>query len=62
MITQYFFKLEEQIGQPYWPSSHSFLLVINVFFVFASFIVLVIMNLCQWSLVIGGFVLLVQAL
>ncbi len=62
MITHNFFRLKEQIGQPHWPFSQFFSFGHKCLFVFASLIVLVIMNLCQWSLVIHGFVLLVQAL
>jgi hypothetical protein len=61
MITHNFLRLKGQIGQPHWPSSQFFSFGHKCLFVFASLIVLVIMNLCQWSLVISGFVLLVQA-
>jgi hypothetical protein len=46
MITHYFFKLKDQIGQPHWPPSQFFSFGHTCFFIFASFIVLVIMNLC----------------
>jgi hypothetical protein len=56
MITL-FFRLKEQIGQPHWPFSQFFSFGHKYLFVFASLIVLVIMNLCQWSLVKGLVVL-----
>jgi len=49
MITHNFFRLKEQIGQPHWPFPQFFSFGHKCLFVFASLIVLVIMNLCQWS-------------
>ncbi len=65
MFTWYFFKLEEQIGQSQLITLVFFTILSfdhKYLFVFVGFIVLVIMNPCQCSMVISGFLLLVQVL